>query len=333
VAFRGGAHRYIDPRLNVNGMWSEHKGHITHLFRDYALEFLNRESQQEKPFVLLFTPNAPHFSTSGPSRPPARDLHPPDPAPGDEKLYESLTLHRPPNFNKRDLFDKPRWFQSRALLTPELIAMIDAFRRKQLQSLNALDLAIDSLLTALAAQGKLDDTLVFYLSDNGLFWGEHRSPGGKGAVYQEASRVPFAVRYPRLVKEPRVDMALLANIDVAPTIYELAGIPTPPEVDGRSLVPLLTGKNTPVRWREELLIEGWPAPERVEQGRAPYAAIHTGRYVYVETEGDKPELYDLTTDPYQIQNQVDNPAYAPVVTDLKARLRHMQAAPPAVLQR
>jgi arylsulfatase A-like enzyme len=106
-------------------------------------------------------------------------------------------------------------------LTPDLIAMLETFRRRQLQSLNALDQAVDSLLDELARQGKLDDTLVIYLSDNGYFWGEHRIPYGKNSVYEESSRVPFAVRYSRLVAKPRAETRLVANIDIAPTIYDL----------------------------------------------------------------------------------------------------------------
>jgi arylsulfatase A-like enzyme len=149
-------------------------------------------------------------------------------------------------------------------------------------------------------------------------------PYGKNSVYEESSRVPFAVRYPRLVVKPRVETRLVANIDIAPTSYELAKVAIPIEVDGRSLVPLLGGnsKTSPYgQWREELLLEGWAGPALIKEGRAPYAAIHTGHFVYVETEGDRSELYDLTTDPYQLQNQIDNPAYLPVVTDLKARLK------------
>ena len=334
VAGPGGVAHYFNPRLNVNGTWTAHQGYLTHILRDYAMEFLRRAAQQKKPFVLLFSPNAPHFSyalSGGAPRGPldiSFFMRPPEPAPGDEKLYEDLPAHRPPSFNKVDLATKPRWFRSLLPLTPDLIAQIDAFRRKQLQSLTALDQAIDSLLTALAGQGKLDETLVLYLSDNGHFWGEHGIPWGKNAVYEESSRVPFAVRYPRLAPRPRAEEKLVANIDIAPTIYELAGLPIPPEVDGRSLVPLLDTRRAQTAptllWREELLIEGWAAAPALELGWAPYAAIHTGRYVYVETEGDRSELYDLTTDPHEQHNQVGNPTYMPVVADLKARLKRVR---------
>ena len=338
----GGTAHYFNPRVNVNGTWSVHQGYLTHILRDHALEFLKRAAQQEKPFVLLFSPNAPHFSyapSAGAPRGPldvSFFMRPPDPAPGDEGLYPDLPPHRPPSFNTVDLATRPRWFRSLPPLTPDLIAQIDNFRRKQLQSLNSLDQAVDTILTALAGQHKLDKTLVVYLSDNGHFWGEHGLAWGKTAVYEESSRVPFAVRYPRLVSTPRVETRLVANIDIAPTIYELAGLPIPPDVDGRSLLPLLdTARGTTGArpWRQELLIEGWPFPSAIELGWAPYAAVHTGRYVYVETEGDRPELYDLATDPHQIQNQVGNPVFGSVVADLKARLKRLQSTPKESPQR
>ena len=334
AAGRGGVAHYFDPQINLNGSWSNHRGYLTHIQRDHALEFLRRAAQQDKPFVLLFSPNAPHFEYARPAGTPQGPmdksffLRPPQPAPGDEKLHQALPAHRPPSFNKVDVTTRPRWFRSLLPLTPELIGEIDAFRVKQLQSLNALDHAVDSVLALLTTQGKLDKTFVVYLSDNGHFWGEHGIPWGKNAPYEESSRVPLAVRYPRLTAKPRVETRLVANIDLAPTIYELAGIPIPPDVDGRSLVPLLDGSRTAAspapRWREELLLEGWVAPPAVAAGWAPYAAIHTGRYVYVETEGDTSELYDLTADPYQQVNQVASAAYGALVTDLKTRLQRLR---------
>jgi arylsulfatase A-like enzyme len=329
VAGPGGTVHFFNQRLNVNGTWSVHPSYVGHVLRDYALEFLRRAAQQDKPFVLLFSPNIPHFEYPPSGPPQGRDdfLRPPHPAPGDEELYRNLPPHRPPNWNKTDGSSKPRWFQDLGALAPDMVDLIDTFRRRQIQSLNGLDQAIESLLDELARQRKLDDTLVIYLSDNGHFWGEHRIPWGKNSVYEESSRVPFAVRYPRLVAKPRVETRLVANIDIAPTIYNLAKIPIPTEVDGLSLVPLLSHRsktNPSVSWREELLLEGWAPPPAVKEGRAPYAAIHTGRYVYVETEGDRSELYDLRSDPHQLQNQVDHPAYARVVSDLKERLQRLR---------
>ncbi|MBI4483669.1 MAG: sulfatase-like hydrolase/transferase [Acidobacteria bacterium] len=210
--------------------------------------------------------------------------------------------------------DKPAWLQAIRPFSRRQIESIDEFRRKQLQTLKPLDEAISDILTLLKEQGRLDQTLVVYISDNGLFWGENRIQQGKNRVYEPSIHVPFALRYPPLVWGPRVEPGLVANIDIAPTLYELSGIPIPPDVDGLSLVRLLAGTG---EWRDALVIESWPNP--------PYEAIHTGRYVYVETQGDRPELYDLEVDPYQHQNAVDHPDYAMVVEELRDRLEQERA--------
>jgi arylsulfatase A-like enzyme len=298
---------YSDPRINLNCVWKDHSGYMTYILRDYAVEMARQATQQDKPFLLIFTPNAPH--------------DPADPAPGDETLYTDLPPYRPPSFNEQDLSGKPDWLQN----SPPMkgIKRLDAFRIKQLQSLHALDQAIARFLNVLGEAGKLDNTLIIYLSDNGVFWGEHQLQS-KTYGYEEAIHVPFAVRYPPLQSHPRLENRLVANIDIAPTLYDLAGLTIPPGVDGRSLVPLLKGSGN---WRDALLIEGWPEPpaggeQGVDQSEAihPYAAIHTERYVYIETEGDRSELYDLADDPYQIHNQADNPAFAQVVANLERQL-------------
>ena len=95
-------------------------------------------------------------------------------------------------------------------------------------------------------------------------------------------------------------------------------------------MPLLDGARAQAApgtgWRDKLLIEGWVGEAALKLGWAPYAAIHTGRYVYVETEGDRSELYDLATDPHQQQNQAEEPTHASVVADLKARLKRLRPA-------
>lgn len=312
IAGHGVASKYFDPRLNVNGVWKDHSGYVTFVLRDYAVEMARKAGQQDKPFVLIFASNAPH--------------DPAEPAPGDEKLYEDLPLYRPPSYREEDLSDKPDWLQNRPPLKG--LKRLDEFRLKQLRALNALDQAVESVINSLGEQGKLDNTMVIYLSDNAVFLGEHQL-NGKTFVYEEAIHVPFAIRYPPLTPAPRVDNHLVSNIDIAPTLYELAGIPVPREVDGRSLAPLLQSKGD---WRDALLIEGWPEQTAGGEGdgdqsevQNAYTAIHTDRYVYVETEGDRPELYDLTNDPYQLENQASNPAYAMIVAELEERLSRARA--------
>jgi N-acetylglucosamine-6-sulfatase len=242
---------------------------------------------------LCLTFNAPH--------------EPVIPAPEDEN-YQLQLPERLPSFNQEDLSDRPAWMSKDGLMLPETIEKLDAFIRAQILTLFAVDRVVGKLITSLEEKGLLDNTVVIFLSDNGKLWGEHRL-NSKNSPYEEASRVPFALRYPPLVHQPYTEATPVANIDIAPTLYELARIPIPEKVDGESLVGLLKGED----WREGILIEGWP-------GRGVYAAYHTGRYVYIETEGDVSEFYDLEHDPYEMKNEIENPEYQQIIAHMKARL-------------
>jgi N-acetylglucosamine-6-sulfatase len=161
----------------------------------------------------------------------------------------------------------------------------------------------------LAETKTLDKTMVFYLSDNGMHYGEHRLTS-KNTYYEEAVRVPFAIRYPPLIPKPHTDNRVVANIDIAPTLYELAGLPIPKNVDGLSLTGLFKPDTT---WREGILLEGWPP-------RGVYSAIHTEQYLYAETVGDIAELYDLKLDPYELTNLAKDPAHKEIKDHLKVLL-------------
>ena len=289
---------YTNPRLNVNGVWTNHQGYLTYLLRDYVIDFLKQaQARDNQPFFLFFNPRTPHT--------------PLEPAPSDTGLYADLTPYRPANYNETDVSDKPAWVQSKPRFGTAWQQKVDNERRRQLQMLWSLDLSIDVILDELKKQGKLDQTAIFYISDHGYFWGEHRLTD-KGRVYEEAIREALAWRYPPLVASGKIEQRLVANIDLAPTIYELAGVPIPGGVDGRSLLKLLQPQPA---WRTDLIIEGWPSTQH-------FSAVHTERYVYVETKNDRSELYDLAKDPAQLQNSIDDPAYLAVTQDLKLRLQN-----------
>jgi arylsulfatase A-like enzyme len=273
-----------------------------------------------QPFFLLFTPHAPH----GPATP----------APGDENLYSDLSPWRPPNFNPLELPGKPKWLQDTPQLTDREIANDDEFRLNQLRCLHSVDIAVRDLLNKLRDQGKLDNTLVVFYSDNGYFWGEQRLLH-KNHVYEEASHGPFALRYPPLVSSPRVEDRLIQVIDLAPTIYELAGIQMPSDVDGKSLVPLMRNTSD---WRDAMLLEGWPGdPNADDEASADvdaqakqakvnkhYQAIRTERFVYIETDNDAAELYDTLADSYEMNNLVNDPSFKKTVKKLSKRLHKEQ---------
>lgn len=309
VSFQYGETRYNNPRLNVNGEWIRHEGeYVTYALGDYAIEFINSSAGRNKPFALLLTFNAPH-----------------DPAtPAKEDKFLPLDLPpRLPSFNAQDVSDKPAWVDIReSLLTEEAIKEIDAFRRGQILSLYSLDRTIEKVLSALNAAGEMDNTVIIFLSDNGRHWGEHRLVA-KNTVYEESIHVPFAIRYPPLVPQAYREDKIVANIDIMPTVYELAGIPIPSDLDGYSLVSLL--KDPATDWREGVLIEGWPP-------RGSYIAIRTERYLYAETVHDfyapsadpQLELYDLELDPYELNNVVDDPGYHQILINLRSLLQAEQ---------
>jgi N-acetylglucosamine-6-sulfatase len=168
-----------------------------------------------------------------------------------------------------------------------------------METLQAVDEMVGKLVDKLAAQGELDNTYFVFTSDNGYHQGQHRLPSGKTMPYEEDIKVPYVVRGPG-VPEGRVRDHLVLNNDLAPTFAELGGVPAPSFVDGRSLVPLLGAMPpAPSEWRSSFLVENY-----VTQYEAPdYKAVRTRRYVYVRYANGARELYNLTRDPYQLNNR------------------------------
>jgi len=297
VSFYGGTvPNYYDPELNVNNDWSKHTGYMTYIFEDYVKEYFDKATNQRKPFFLLFAPNAPHA--------------PYTPLKEDKELLQDLPPHRPPSYNEEDISDKPAAIASKPLLDEEAATDIDNTRRRQLLTLISLDRSIGAIMEKLKETGELDNTVVIFISDNGKHWGEHRMDT-KSTAYEEAVKVPFAMRYPALVPTPYVEDKLVANIDIASTVYELSETKMPKVIDGLSLVGLLNNSGV---WRTSLLLEAWP-------DRGHWVSIHTEQYVYIETEGDTSEFYDLMTDPYEMDNAINDPKYQSIIQELQQTLQ------------
>jgi N-acetylglucosamine-6-sulfatase len=289
--------------LQVGDKWTRHTDYMTYALRDYALTFIDEAAKTRQPFLLIFAPHAPHLPAQA--------------APGDEALYPDLEPYRPPNYNEEDISDKPAWVNTYVPFTEARRNKIDADRRAQLQSLNALDQSVASLLDDLEQRGMLDNTMIIYLSDNGELWGEHRLRH-KNAPYEPAIRIPMGVRYPPRISTPYVDTHLVTNLDIAPTLYALAGVEPNNTLDGLSLLPLLEGSDAP--WRDAFVIEGW----NLISDFGTFVGLHTEQYVYFETVdwmgNNSVELYDLEADPYQLQNQATNGDFSEVKDALKTRL-------------
>ena len=184
------------------------------------------------------------------------------------------------------------------------------------------------MIAKLRRERQLRRTIVLYLSDNGYFFGEHRRPNGKGAVYEPALNVPFAVRVPGAYRRGALASRVRSVVsiqDVAPTLLDYAsrfGAPVPPcaapgdcrRLDGRSLAPLLRGRRS------------WPGGRGVlvelDTPRT-YEAIRTRRHVYSELGTGERELYDLRADPFELRNVAGSASYATVRQGLAARLSEL----------
>lgn len=286
---------YFDYRLNVNRSLVPRGG----LPEDYSTDVLAAEAEAfirgsgTRPFFALFAPYAPH--------------NPATPAPRHEDAFPGLQPWRPASYNEPNTADKPAWVRARAQLSPESQTSLDGFRARQLRTLLAVDDAVERLLDVLSETGRLEDTLVIFMSDNGLLWGEHRLTG-KQAPYEESIRVPLVVRFDRLATGTRTETRQALNVDVAPTVAALAGVAAP-RAEGRSLVPLL--RNRSVDWRGEFLVES------LRTGPNPdvpaYCAVRGRRYAYVAYATREEELYDLAVDPRQLDNRTGDRALSPIL--------------------
>jgi N-acetylglucosamine-6-sulfatase len=183
----------------------------------------------------------------------------------------------------------------------------------------ALDQQIGRVLDKLDGMGIAGDTIVVYAGDNGYFWGEHRLVD-KRWPYEESIRIPFIVRYPRLIKDPgRKAEQMVLNIDLAPTLLGVAGVPLPGNIEGQSFEPVLLSGTAPGRkaWLYEYFKE---FPYNVPE----HKTVRTETHIYIDYAGQRrSELYDLVNDPRQMHNLIDSSEGKLMVPELKKMLNDL----------
>jgi arylsulfatase A-like enzyme len=247
---------------------------------------------------------------------------PATPAPRHKGTFAGEKAPRTPSFSEEDVSDKPSWLRDHtAQFDDEEISEIDNRYRDRLESMLAVDEMVASLVEELEAVGELENTYIFFTSDNGYLLGEHRAKDQKDRPYEESAHVPLYVRGPGITPETQVDELVLNN-DLVPTFAELAGADLGEEqTDGRSLLPLLRGEESrwwPRRGRSTILLEGF-----VGKGARHYGAVRTNTHKYVEYGNGETELYDLEADPYELDNVYET-ADPSLIEDLKARLEALR---------
>jgi arylsulfatase A-like enzyme len=275
----------------------EPRAYRTKVYGDLAVRYIEQSHELGDPFFLAVAPGAPHVE--------GNDV-PPTPAPDYDDRFEAEPLPTPESFNEEDVSDKPSYLQ-RGVLSDERIADLTALHRSRLASLLPVDKLVGRVLEALRTTGELSNTYVIYTSDNGYLLGEHRLEA-KGKLYEESARVPLVMRGPGVPAGATLDQ-LTANVDLAPTILDAAdAAPVGPEpVDGRSLLPLV--RDPAIEWRQELLLENNVS-----------TAIRTPDYMYAEHPDGEAELYDLRTDPFQLESLHADPDQQGRIQMLSERL-------------
>lgn len=182
---------------------------------------------------------------------------------------------------------------------------------KYIRCLTGNDDKFKRVLDYLDEEGLTEDTIVIYTSDQGYWLGQHGFYDKRLAL-ETSIRMPFLIRYPKLIKPDSVNEDLCINVDIAPILLELAGAKTPEAMQGRSMVPLLKGESID-DWRTSQFYTYWSKPK--------HHGIRTKRYTYFHFEGHPPELFDRTTDPNQEHNIAGNPEHAALIAELEAELQ------------
>ena len=316
---------YIDPELNENGQTIKAKGYMTDLLTDYATDYLKRQRRQ--PFCLILSHKAMHADFI--------------PADRHKNLYRTSDLREPISWSDT-MADKPKWLREVTLRggrrkkpvppggIPDVLAPIpwapdDPMNRRRLdwhRTLAAVDESTGRVLDALRTIGADRNTYVIFAGDNGFFLGEHRRMD-KRLAYEESIRIPMLISGPAIDKAGGTLKQMVLNIDVAPTILDLAGAPIPAKVQGRSLRPLLTGKST--TWRASFVYEYFK--EDWLPGVPSMVAVRTDRWKYIRYPDidDVDELYDLSRDPNEMRNVAIDPVASGKLSEMRAELDRLMS--------
>jgi arylsulfatase A-like enzyme len=336
VSFDGHG-RLNDPRLNEQGTTVQHTGYITDILNAMAVEYVSR--RHDKPWSLFLAHKAVH-----PDAEQAADgtfkMDGYRPAERHKDLYRGCVFPKKPNMlaAAEIVKSKPVWKEALQLRTnAQSRALLDAIHAGEQEEIRlracmmaAVDEGVGMLLAALERSGQLEDTFILFFGDNGYFFGEHGLGPERRFAYEEGIRAPFIARFPKRIKPGMRLTDLVICQDIAPTLIELAGGKPGPQIQGRSLLPLFTGRNGKSRagWRKSFLMEYWAENAYPWLVAMTYKAVRTQRHKYIRwvnrgRNGELDELYDLDRDPFEIANVINRPAYRAVRDRLRRELRRL----------
>jgi N-acetylglucosamine-6-sulfatase len=293
----------------------------------YAARFVRRAAPSRRPFFLYYAPPGPHAEDTN----HAQGLRPgapePDPRPPYRyrDTFDDVPLPKPPSFNEADVSDKAANIRSLPKLTKEQIAEIADNYRGRLGAVRAVDDQVGRILRQLRRAGELRNTYIIFNSDNGYLQGEHRLRSSKFLPFEGAIRVPTVIRGPAVQRGERIGRNAI-DVDLAPTILDIANVRPGRLMDGVSLLPAARGsdrlpqRDVPLEALRPLFRFFTP----ITAFDLPYYGVRTSRYKYIRWSFGESELYDLRDDPDELVNLAGDPAYAALSAQLEARAAELR---------
>ena len=334
---------YFGFKLNENGTPVQYGStdYQTDVYAEKAVkaidDHLSNPATSAKPLYLEVQFFAPH--------------DPADPAPRHAGYFASASLPKDDSFNEKDVKDKPKWLRRVKRMGGGLRSKIQDRYRKRLESLLAVDEAVNRIVNMLASKGILNETYIIFTSDNGYMQGQHRLHQGKFVAYDPSSKVPLLLRGPG-VPTGATSSELVSNVDIVKTILDISGASPEITVDGRSLLPYATKPEK--RSRRPILFETGPPvaladavsassaggrkrrrSKRVKNldldktaqlsGRVikppKYRGLRTDRYLLIKYADGGRELYDMKEDPLQTDSVYGDPRYRKIRTWMLKRIK------------
>jgi len=331
---------YHNPVMIEMGVEKKFPGYATDIITDFSLDWLKNRDPQ-RPFMLMCHHKAPH--------------RPWEPDEKHARMYEDVDIPEPETFDddyanraaaaaaatmriERDLTLKDLKQPVPSGLTPaqEKSWKYQRYIKDYLRCVASIDDNVGRLLDYLEQEGLAENTIVIYTSDQGFFLGDH-GWYDKRFMYEESLRMPFIMQYPRAIQPGSVSKDMILNVDFAETFLDYAGAKIPARMQGRSFRPILEGA-TPADWQTSMYYRYWM--HLSHHGVYAHYGVRTHRYkliyYYADACGmekaiDDPrqpewEMFDLEKDPCELRSVYSDPAYAPVVAELKDELHRLQSA-------
>jgi arylsulfatase A-like enzyme len=343
---------YYNPTMFDNGRTVKHEGYTSDIITDISIDWL-KNRDKSKPFVLMCQHKAPHREWAPALRHLGHDndrKYPEPPTLFDDYAGRGKAEHDQDMMIATTMNDLDLKLTPPAQLTSEQLKQWNAyyeprnaaFRQANPQGadlvrwkynrymhdylgcIKAVDESVGRVLKLLEEEGLAENTLVIYTADQGFYLGEH-GWFDKRWIFEESLRTPLLARWPAVIKAGQTSEALVSNLDFAETFLDIAGLPVPDEMQGRSLLPLFKGV-TPADWRKSFYYEyyEYPVPHHVR----PHYGVVTDQFKLVRfytPDVDYWELFDRKRDPHELSDVSNDPAYASVVEAMKRELTRLRS--------